>query len=390
MARNGHNVGRLLSWGADANARDKKGYTPIIIATREIREMSVLRLFGNGVDLSPSSSGETPLQFAYESYRRHQKHPNHDCSDRILTQIYRATVYGDYGNNIHHRTEPILDPDSMADGDAEVLKNLPLNDTADDWNSHNCADLAVIFARGTFDSGNIGPWVGQPFHEALIEKFGDGKVAFQGVNPHDYLANLKGYIEDGGPESCAISLRHAVEEYSSRCRSSKIVISGWSQGALCAHKSVNLRDVPVRARIIALVTFGDPVSIWQDTINFPALPGNTKMLSYCETTTPDPLCTNLIDQFPHDPIKFIEKLKAIWNNFSRSNLNQVQKAAVNNLVKDLTKQAAGEIGKLGKDILAGHIRRWMLTPQHFLYGLGPSSMVRQAAEDVFALYSSLE
>lgn len=130
--------------------------------------------------------------------------------------------------------------------------------------------------------------------------------------------------------------------------------------------------------------------IWKDTINFPPLPANTKTLSYCETTTPDPLCTNPLDEFPYNPVKFIEKLKAIWNNFGQSDLNKAQKMAVADLVKDLAKQAAGEIGKLGNDILAGHIRRWMLTPQHFLYGLGPSSMVSQAAEDVFALYSSLE
>lgn len=121
------------------------------------------------------------------------------------------------------------------------------NDVANDWDESSCAELAVIFARGTFDSGwvkklvtltqvymaddskysNIGPWVGQPFRDALYSKIGANKVAFQGVSPQDYPANLDGYIEDGGPQSCAISLGRAVERYSARCPSAKIVVSGW-------------------------------------------------------------------------------------------------------------------------------------------------------------------
>ncbi len=74
---------------------------------------------------------------------------------------------------------------------------------------------------------NIGSWVGQPFREALREKSGREKVSFQGVSPRDYPADLDGYIEDGGPESCAISLGSAVERYADRCPASKIVIAGW-------------------------------------------------------------------------------------------------------------------------------------------------------------------
>lgn len=147
-----------------------------------------------------------------------------------------------------------------------------------------------------------------------------------------------------------------------------------------------MSDINARNRVIAFVTFGDPISVWQDTVSFPALPPNTKALSYCETTTPDPLCTNPLNDFPHDPIKFIEKLKAVWSDFSQVDLNNAQKAAVGSLVVDLTKQAKTKIGRLGKDILGGHIQRWMLTPQHFLYGLGPSPMVKQAADDIFKVY----
>lgn len=88
-----------------------------------------------------------------------------------------------------------------------------------------CSDLAVIFARGTFDSGNIGPWVGAPWRDDLASKH-DG-LAFQGVDGGAYSADLAGYIVEGGSNSCAESLGNAVQTYASACPESKIVISGW-------------------------------------------------------------------------------------------------------------------------------------------------------------------
>ena len=76
-------------------------------------------------------------------------------------------------------------------------------------------------------ASNIGPWVGGPFRQALYERFGPNNVAFQGVSPEDYPADLDGYIEKGGPERCAVSLANAVQGYAARCPSCKFVISGW-------------------------------------------------------------------------------------------------------------------------------------------------------------------
>lgn len=86
---------------------------------------------------------------------------------------------------------------------------------------------SICTSRLSLHFRNIGPWVGQPFRDALNAQFGNGKVAFQGVNPQDYAADLNGYVEDGGPEGCALSLAQAVQKYTARCPSAKIVISGW-------------------------------------------------------------------------------------------------------------------------------------------------------------------
>lgn len=164
----------------------------------------------------------------------------------------------------------------------------------------------------------------------------------------------------------------------------------YSQGALCAHKSLDasnaLTNAHARSQVIAVTTFGDPISVWSDTIAFPALPPNAKLLSYCETNTPDPLCTNPLEDFPHSPKAFVDKLEAIWRDFSTAGLNDAQKKAIGDLAVQLVSQAKSKIGKLGKDILSGHIRHWMLTPQHFLYGLGPHPMTEQAAEDIAKVF----
>lgn len=241
-------------------------------------------------------------------------------------------------------------------------------------------------------TSNIGSWVGCPFQDSIKAKFGNSaKVAFQGVSASDYSADLSGYIDDGGSPACSSSLARSVEDYAKRCPKAKFVISGWSQGALCAHKSFNSLTSPAtRSRVFALTTFGDPISVWQDDMFFPALPANTKLLSYCKTSTPDPLCTNPLEDLPHDPKQFVQRLEAIWRDFSTADLNDAQKQAVKDLISELPKQASKKIGKLGKDILAGHIRRWMLTPQHFLYGVGPNPMTQQAASDIVAAYRAVK
>ncbi|KAK5996767.1 Cutin hydrolase [Cladobotryum mycophilum] len=261
-------------------------------------------------------------------------------------------------------------------------------DTANDFTAAKCANVGVIFARGTFDPGNIGPWVGCPFGDALHGAFGEN-VAFQGVDPSRYPADLSGYVDDGGSETGASALASQVKAYATRCPKSKIVISGWSQGALVAHKSFNyITDKATRDRIIALAVFGDPISVWSDTVSFPSIPSNTKFLPYCQTTTPDPLCANVSEDFPNTAGAFIDKLKAIWADVNQAELNDGQRQALSSLMVQLPSQASKKITKLGKDIIGGHLRRWLLTPEHFWYGVGDHPMTSQAAADIFKVYQS--
>ena len=136
-------------------------------------------------------------------------------------------------------------------------------------------------------------------------------------------------------------------------------------------------------KVIAFVTFGDPIDIWSDTVTYPDVPSNIQQFSYCETSTPDPLCTNPIDSFPSDPVGFVQKLKEIWSDVDQTHMDDDQRAALGSLITELPSQATGELSQLGHDIISGHIRRWMLTPEHFWYGI--DGTVSQASDDILSL-----
>jgi len=61
-------------------------------------------------------------------------------------------------------------------------------DTATGIVDHNCcADITLIYARGTSEPGNVGQNVGPTVWAALAEKVGASNILFQGVN---YNADL--------------------------------------------------------------------------------------------------------------------------------------------------------------------------------------------------------
>ncbi|KAH9902224.1 carbohydrate esterase family 5 protein [Xylariomycetidae sp. FL2044] len=260
---------------------------------------------------------------------------------------------------------------------------------ADDWlpildgvAGAECPDLAVIFARGTFDECNLGPWVGGPFSAALTDKASNIKVAIQGVSTAAYPADLAGYIEQGGSDSCAENIGSTVQTYASRCPDTKMAIWGWSQGALCARKSLG-KIGDAAEKVIALGVFGDPISVWEDTVDYPAVPETMKLLSYCQSTPTDPLCGNPAEDFPTNPVLFINRLKEIWEKVDTIDMNDAQKEDLASLVIELPAQFLGQLDQLAKDI-PQHWRRWFLTPPHFWYG--NDGTVETAAEDLLRVY----
>ncbi|KAH0425122.1 cutinase [Colletotrichum camelliae] len=116
-----------------------------------------------------------------------------------------------------------------------------------------CADITVIFARGTTEPGNVGLVTGPPFFDAL-KKQADGKsVNIQGVT---YPATFEGF-NNNGTEGVP-SMTNFINKAMISCPYTKIAISGYSQGALVVRSTVQSLPAATMAKINSVSTFGDP------------------------------------------------------------------------------------------------------------------------------------
>ncbi|GJJ13867.1 hypothetical protein Clacol_008124 [Clathrus columnatus] len=118
----------------------------------------------------------------------------------------------------------------------------------------SCADVTVIFARGTFETPPIGTVVGPPFESALQSALGSQSLSFIGV---DYPADLQGF-EEGGDPNGAKTMAADVTNVANSCPDTKLVMSGYSQGAQVTHLAAGEISSTVADRVNAVVVFGDP------------------------------------------------------------------------------------------------------------------------------------
>ncbi|KAK5946227.1 hypothetical protein PMZ80_000368 [Knufia obscura] len=118
-----------------------------------------------------------------------------------------------------------------------------------------CKAFTLIFARGTFESGNIGGIVGPPFVAALNARIGAANVAVQGVN--DYPADVAGF-NAGGSATGSTNMAALIEQTMTQCPNTKLCVSGYSQGAQVAHNAADMISANATAFINSAVLWGDP------------------------------------------------------------------------------------------------------------------------------------
>jgi cutinase len=95
----------------------------------------------------------------------------------------------------------------------------------------SCADVEVVFARGTFEGPGVGA-TGQAFVDALSARVPGTTVSSYGVN---YPASLDfGQAVDGIADAT-----NRIQTIASQCPSTKIVLGGYSQGAAVAGYSTS-------------------------------------------------------------------------------------------------------------------------------------------------------
>jgi cutinase len=87
----------------------------------------------------------------------------------------------------------------------------------------SCADVAVVFARGTTEPSPIGTVVGPPFEAALRSAIGGRSLSFIGV---DYAANIPGFLVGGDPAG-ARTMAADITSIANSCPNTAIVSSGY-------------------------------------------------------------------------------------------------------------------------------------------------------------------
>ncbi|KAH8834048.1 cutinase [Flagelloscypha sp. PMI_526] len=123
-----------------------------------------------------------------------------------------------------------------------------------DLNKRACADVTVIFARGTTETPNIGTIVGPSLQSNTASKISPKTLDFQGV---PYAADVAGFLAGGdalGSQNMANMAATAV----ANCPNTKIVLSGYSQGAQLVHNASKLISAATASHVAAVVVFGDP------------------------------------------------------------------------------------------------------------------------------------
>ncbi|KAJ4382578.1 hypothetical protein N0V86_001800 [Didymella sp. IMI 355093] len=119
-----------------------------------------------------------------------------------------------------------------------------------------CRRVTVIWARGTTQEGNVGSpdSEGPTFFNALASRLGGtSQLAIQGVT---YPADVFGFLA-GGDAGGATTMFNLINQAISKCPSTKIVVTGYSQGAQLVHTATQRLTAAAAAKVSAVVTFGD-------------------------------------------------------------------------------------------------------------------------------------
>ncbi|KAJ5860912.1 uncharacterized protein N7529_008222 [Penicillium soppii] len=146
-----------------------------------------------------------------------------------------------------------------------------------------CQELTFIFARGTGELGNMGSVVG-PEVATQLKSLTSNKVTIQGVT---YSADAAGNAQlgaNGGPIMAKL-----VKQALSQCPNTKVVVGGYSQGAMVVHNAASSLS---SGQISGAVLFGDPFKA-QAVSNL----SDDKRKEFCATG--DPVCENGFNVMAH-------------------------------------------------------------------------------------------
>ncbi|WP_448428785.1 cutinase family protein [Mycolicibacterium sp. XJ2546] len=166
-----------------------------------------------------------------------------------------------------------------------------------------CADIEVIFARGTDDTPGLGT-PGNAFVNELRQRTGGRSVTAYAVDypaSYDFLAAADG----------AADATNRIAVLSQQCPSTRIVLGGYSQGAAVmdmlagvpplGNKIGSIGSAPplpgsLQRNVAAVVAFGNPAAKFDNPITSSVFAG--RAIDLCKDG--DPICSGGRNPFAHN------------------------------------------------------------------------------------------
>ncbi|WP_445170505.1 cutinase family protein [Mycolicibacterium sp. Dal123E01] len=167
-----------------------------------------------------------------------------------------------------------------------------------------CADVDVVFARGTSEAPGIGR-VGQALTDSLAAQLGGRTVSSYGVNypaSYDFLAAADG----------ATDATNHIAATAAACPSTRFVLGGYSQGAAVVDMLVGIPPLGNKVgevgsapplpgnlanKVAGLAVFGNPSTKFSIPITSAGPPYAGKGIDLCNDG--DPICSRGRNPFAH-------------------------------------------------------------------------------------------
>jgi len=111
-----------------------------------------------------------------------------------------------------------------------------------------CTPNMIIFAKGTLEPGIFGLLVGPALKAKAPTGWTMVGVSYQATIAGDYCLGLPG----------GMVARDILNQAAAKCPTSKIFMSGYSQGAMVVHNGIAYADEQAKKRVAAVLVFGDP------------------------------------------------------------------------------------------------------------------------------------
>lgn len=111
-----------------------------------------------------------------------------------------------------------------------------------------CTPNIIIFAKGTLEPGAFGILVGPYLKQKVPAGWTMVGVSYSASIAGDYCLGLPG----------GMVARDMLNQAAAKCPTSKIFMSGYSQGAMIVHNGIAYASEQAKKRVAAAVVFGDP------------------------------------------------------------------------------------------------------------------------------------